>query len=46
MLALMSLLFWRLARDKHLSRRDGIFLLCTYGAYLTAVIILAILAVG
>ena len=39
MLALMGLIFWRLARDRRLSRRDGVILLVAYLGYLGAVAI-------
>lgn len=38
MLSLMGLLFWRLARDRRLSRRDGWTLIGVYAAYLLAVV--------
>lgn len=38
MLSLMGLLFWRLARDRRLSRRDGWVLIGVYAAYLLIVV--------
>jgi cation:H+ antiporter len=38
MLSLMGLLFWRLARDRRLSRRDGWTLIGVYAAYLLIVV--------
>ncbi len=42
MLALMGLLFWRLARDKRLSRRDGVILIGSYAAYIILVVLVTV----
>jgi len=45
MLALMSLVFWRLARDRHLSRRDGLLLVAVYASYLLIAVLSSVVGV-
>ena len=42
MLALMGLLVWTLWTQRRITRREGVILLVAYAAYITLVVILAV----